>query len=154
MSSSSKVINQLIKKNISISVAESCSGGLISNTIVKQNGVSKIFSYGLVCYSNRSKIKYLSVSKKTLDKFGAVSSYIAEEMINNLYLKEKTAITISTTGIAGPRGGTKKKPVGLVYIGIKFKNKNLIFKRKFTGDRLSVQRKTKNFVFKKIGELI
>ena len=154
MSSSSKVINQLIKRNISISVAESCSGGLISNTIVKHNGVSKIFSYGLVCYSNRSKIKYLSVSKKTLDKFGAVSSNIAEEMINNLYVKEKTAITVSTTGIAGPKGGTKKKPVGLVYIGIKFKNKNLIFRKNFTGDRLSVQRKTKNFVFKKIGELI
>ena len=154
MSSSSKVINQLIKRNISISVAESCSGGLISNTIVKHNGVSKIFSYGLVCYSNRSKIKYLSVSKKTLDKFGAVSSNIAEEMINNLYVKEKTAITVSTTGIAGPQGGTKKKPVGLVYIGIKFKNKNLIFRKNFTGDRLSVQRKTKNFVFKKIGELI
>ncbi len=154
MLSSIKIIKLLIRKNITISVAESCTGGLISNTIVKQNGASKIFSFGLICYSNRSKIKYLSVSKKNLDKFGAVSSNIAEEMINNLYIKEKTAITISTTGIAGPNGGTKKKPVGLVFIGIKFKNKNLIFKKNFTGDRLSIQRKTKNFVFQKIEELI
>tara|TARA_Y100001947_G_scaffold135631_1_gene123450 strand:+ start:484 stop:948 length:465 start_codon:yes stop_codon:yes gene_type:complete len=154
MYSSSKVINKLIKKNISISVAESCSGGLISNTLVKHDGVSKIFSLGLVCYSNFSKIKYLSVSKKTLDKFGAVSSYVAEEMINNLHKKEKTKITVSTTGIAGPRGGTKTKPVGLVYIGIKFNNNNMIFKKIFSGNRLDIQRKTKNFVFKKIQDLI
>ena len=154
MYSSRKVINKLIKKNISISVAESCSGGLISNTLVKHDGVSKIFSLGLVCYSNFSKIKYLSVSKKTLDKFGAVSSYVAEEMINNLHKKEKTKITVSTTGIAGPRGGTKTKPVGLVYIGIKFNNNNMIFKKIFSGNRLDVQRKTKNFVFKKIQDLI
>ena len=154
MYSSSKVINKLIKKNISISVAESCSGGLISNTLVKHDGVSKIFSLGLVCYSNFSKIKYLSVSKKTLDKFGAVSSYVAEEMINNLHKKEKTKITVSTTGIAGPRGGTKTKPVGLVYIGIKFNNNNMIFKKIFSGNRLDIQRKTKNFVFKKIHDLI
>ena len=154
MYSSRKVINKLIKKNISISVAESCSGGLISNTLVKHDGVSKIFSLGLVCYSNFSKIKYLSVSKKTLDKFGAVSSYVAEEMINNLHKKEKTKITVSTTGIAGPRGGTKTKPVGLVYIGIKFNNNNMIFKKIFSGNRLDIQRKTKNFVFKKIHDLI
>ena len=154
MYSSSKVINKLIKKNISISVAESCSGGLISNTLVKHDGVSKIFSLGLVCYSNFSKIKYLSVSKKTLNKFGAVSSYVAEEMINNLHKKEKTKITVSTTGIAGPRGGTKTKPVGLVYIGIKFNNNNMIFKKIFSGNRLDVQRETKNFVFKKIQDLI
>jgi len=154
MYSSRKVINKLIKKNISISVAESCSGGLISNTLVKHDGVSKIFSLGLVCYSNFSKIKYLSVSKKTLDKFGAVSSYVAEEMINNLHKKEKTKITVSTTGIAGPRGGTKTKPVGLVYIGIKFNNNNMIFKKIFSGNRLEIQRKTKNFVFKKIQDLI
>tara|TARA_Y100001970_G_scaffold48440_1_gene61373 strand:- start:1103 stop:1567 length:465 start_codon:yes stop_codon:yes gene_type:complete len=154
MYSSSKIINKLIKKNISISVAESCSGGLISNTLVKHDGVSKIFSLGLVCYSNFSKIKYLSVSKKTLKKFGAVSSYVAEEMINNLHKKEKTKITVSTTGIAGPRGGTKTKPVGLVYIGIKFNNNNMIFKKIFSGNRLEIQRKTKNFVFKKIQDLI
>ena len=154
MYSSRQVIKKLIKKNISISVAESCTGGLISNTIIKQSGVSNIFSFGLVCYSNVSKIKYLSVSKKTLDKFGAVSSNVAEEMIDNLYKKEKTRITISTTGIAGPKGGTKDKPVGLVYVGIKFKNNNMIFKKNFTGNRLLIQRKTKDFIFRKIQELI
>ena len=154
MYSSSKVISRLIKKNISISVAESCSGGLISNTLVKHDGVSKIFSLGLVCYSNLSKIKYLSVSKNTLDKFGSVSSNIAAEMLNNLYNKEKTKITVSTTGIAGPKGGTKKKPVGLVYIGIKYNNNTMIFKKNFSGNRLDIQRKTKDFVFKKIQDLI
>tara|TARA_Y100000591_G_C21462359_1_gene511534 strand:- start:65 stop:529 length:465 start_codon:yes stop_codon:yes gene_type:complete len=154
MSSSNKVISKLINKNISISVAESCTGGLISNTLIKHDGVSKIFSIGLICYSNISKVKYLSVSKKTLKKFGAVSSNVAEEMINNLYKKEKAKITISTTGIAGPGGGSKLKPVGLVYIGIKFNNKNLLFKKNFTGNRLKVQRKTKDFIFKEIDKLI
>ena len=154
MNLSSNTINRLIKKKISISVAESCSGGLISNTLVKHNGVSDIFSFGIVCYSNSSKIKYLSVSKKTLSRFGAVSANVAEEMIDNLYLLEKTKITVSTTGIAGPKGGSYTKPVGLVYIGIKFKRKNYIFKKIFSGKRLDIQRKTKNFTFKKIDELI
>ena len=154
MYSSSKVIKNIIKKNISISVAESCTGGLISNTLVKHDGISKIFSLGIICYSNESKIKYLSISKKTLNKFGAVSSNIAEEMINNLYKKEKTKISISTTGIAGPRGGSKTKPVGLVYIGIKFKNKNYIYKKNFSGSRIEVQRKTRDFIFKKINQLV
>ena len=120
MSLHNKIIKKLIKNNISISVAESCTGGLIASSIVKNDGVSKIFTCGIVCYSNKAKVKYLSISKKILNKFGAVSSTIAEEMLNNLYKKEKTKITISTTGIAGPNGGTKTKPVGLVYIGIKF----------------------------------
>ena len=154
MYSSSKVINKLINKNITISVAESCSGGLISNTIVKHSGASKIFSLGIVCYSNAAKIKYLAISKKTLDKFGAVSPNVAEEMIDNLYKKEKTKITISTTGIAGPKGGTKLKPVGLVYIGIKFNKNKMVFMKNFSGSRLSIQRKTKDFIFKEIQELI
>ncbi len=154
MLSSNIIIKKLIKKNITISVAESCSGGIISNTLVRYNGVSKIFSYGIICYSNESKIKYLSIKKNSLFKFGAVSSVIAEEMINNLYKKEKAKITISTTGIAGPKGGSKNKPVGLVFIGIKFKKKNYVFKKIFSGSRVNIQRKTKNFVFNEIGKLI
>tara|TARA_B100000989_G_scaffold285308_1_gene252884 strand:- start:415 stop:879 length:465 start_codon:yes stop_codon:yes gene_type:complete len=154
MSLVDKIILTLIKKNISISIAESCTGGLISSSITKINGASKIFSCGIISYSNISKFKYLSVSKRTLNKFGAVSSNVATEMIDGLYNMEKSQITISTTGIAGPNGGTKNKPVGLVYVGLKFKNKNYIYKKLFTGSREDIQKKTKNFVFKKIDELI
>ena len=149
-----KIINKLIKKNISISVAESCTGGLIANTITKYSGVSKIFSYGIITYSNKAKSKYLSVSKTNLYKFGAVSKEVAEDMINGLYKNEKTTICISTTGVAGPNGGTKLKPVGLVYIGIKIDNNNYIFKKKYKGKRLEIQRKTKDFIFRKIHQLI
>ena len=154
MSLSNHVIQKLINRNISISVAESCSGGLIANTLVKFSGVSKIFSVGIICYSNKSKNKYLSVSNITLNKYGAVSENVAKEMIDNLYKKEKTKITVSTTGVAGPSGGTKNKPVGLVFIGLKYKNKNYIFKKVFRGSRRVIQRKTKDFVFNKIDQLI
>ena len=149
-----KIIDKLIKENMSISVAESCTGGLIANTITKYNGVSKIFSYGIVSYSNKAKSKYLSVSKTNLSKFGAVSKEVAEDMINGLYKNEKTKICISTTGIAGHNGGTKLKPVGLVYIGIKINNNNYIFKKIYKGKRWDIQRKTRDFIFRKINELI
>ena len=149
-----KIINKLIKKNISISVAESCTGGLILNTITKYSGVSKIFSYGIISYSNKAKSKYLSVSKTNLSKFGAVSKEVAEDMINGLYKNEKTQICISTTGIAGPNGGTKLKPIGLVYIGIKVNKNNYIFKKIYKGKRLDIQRKTRDFIFNKINQLI
>ncbi len=149
-----QVIDKLIKKNISISVAESCTGGLITNTITKYSGVSKIFSYGIISYSNKAKSKYLSVSKTNLSKFGAVSKEVAEEMVKGLYKNEKSQICISTTGIAGPNGGTKLKPVGLVYIAIKINKNNYIFKKIYKGKRLSIQRKTRDFIFRKINELI
>ena len=149
-----KIINKLIKKNISISVAESCTGGLIANTITKNSGVSKIFSFGIITYSNKAKSKYLSVSKTNLSKFGAVSKEVAEDMINGLYKNENTTICISTTGVAGPSGGTKLKPVGLVYIGIKINNNNYIFKKIYKGKRLEIQRKTRDFIFRKINQLI
>ena len=148
-----KIIDKLIKKNISISVAESCTGGLITNTITKYSGVSKIFSYGIITYSNKAKSKYLYVSKTNLSKFGAVSKEVAEDMINGLYKNEKTQICISTTGIAGPNGGTKTKPVGLVYIGIKINKKNYIFKKIYKGKRSEIQRKTRDFIFSKINQL-
>ena len=154
MLSVKKTISKLLKKKYSISVAESCTGGLISKTLTKESGVSKIFSLGLVCYSNETKMKYLSISKRTLEKYGAVSSNVAKEMIEGLYRKEKTDICVSTTGIAGPNGGTKNKPVGLVFIGIKINKKNYIFKKNYRGSRTEIQNKTKNFIFKKINELI
>ena len=148
-----KIIDKLIKKNISIAVAESCTGGLIANTITEHSGVSKIFSYGIISYSNKAKSKYLSVSKTNLSKFGAVSKEVAEDMINGLYKNEKTQICISTTGIAGPNGGTKTKPVGLVYIGIKVNKNNYIFKKIYKGKRSDIQRKTRDFIFRKINKL-
>ena len=154
MSTVNKIINKLIKKNISISIAESCTGGLISHCITRNSGVSKIFSGSIICYSNKAKIKYLSVSRRTLLKFGAVSSNVAKEMIDGLFKNEKTKICISTTGVAGPNGGSKNKPVGLVYIGIKYKNKTIIFKKNYKGSRLDIQRKTKVFIFNKINQLI
>ena len=138
MASIKKIINKLIKKNISISVAESCTGGLIANTITKYSGVSKIFSSGIIAYSNKAKSKYLSVAETDLSKFGAVSKEVAEEMINGLYKNEKTQICISTTGIAGPNGGTKEKPVGLVFIGVKKGNKILVIKNLFGKKKRSI----------------
>ena len=143
MSTLDKKIVKLIKKNISISIAESCTGGLIASSITKINGASKIFSCGIVSYSNDTKVKYLSVSKKTLRKFGAVSSNVATEMLDGLYKKEKTKITISTTGIAGPNGGSKKKPVGLVYIGIRVGKKVVVNEHNFKNKgRISIQKQT------------
>ena len=154
MYTSKKITRKLIKNNISISVAESCTGGLVANTFLKNSGISKIFSCGIISYSNTSNIKYLGVSKKTLLKYGAVSSNVALEMINGLSKRERSKICISTTGIAGPNGGSKEKPVGLVYIGIKIKKEKYIFKKKYKGNRIEIQRKTKDFIFKKIGDLI
>ena len=154
MLTTKNIIQKLINKKISISVAESCTGGLISHSITKLSGASSIFKSGIVCYSNDSKIKYLSVSKSILKKHGAVSSKVAEEMINGLFKKERTEICVSTTGIAGPKGGSKNKPVGLIFIGIKFKKNKLIFKKFFTGTRFEIQKKTNEFIFKKLNELI
>ena len=154
MSTINKLIAKLVKKKLTISTAESCTGGLVAYSIIKNSGVSKIFTGSIICYSNSAKIKYLSVSKKTLSKYGAVSRNVANEMIDGLYKNEKTKICVSTTGVAGPNGGTKYKPVGLVYVGIRLKKKKYIFKKNYKGTRLQIQNKTKNFIFNKIDQLI
>lgn len=119
MNKSFKIIRILIKKRITISTVESCTGGLLAALITSVNGSSKIFKFGLITYSNSEKIKRLNVSKKTLNKYGAVSRECCNEMLNGLSKMSNTNIKIAITGIAGPKGGTKKKPVGLVFIGIK-----------------------------------
>ena len=116
---SQNVVNLLKKKNLKISFAESCTGGLLSSTITSINGSSKVFTLGLVTYSNQAKIKVLKVPKKILVKHGAVSNETCLSMVKQLSKISKTSISVSITGIAGPKGGTKQKPVGLVYIGIK-----------------------------------
>ena len=137
------LIKLLIRKKIKISVVESCTGGLLASAITSISGASKIFSLGLVTYSNQAKIKILRVNKKIIKRFGAVSYECCYSMVNNLSRISKTNINVSITGIAGPRGGTKKKPVGLVYIGLKKGNKIQIIKCLFKSKkRSSIQKAT------------
>ena len=132
-----KNLTTRLKKNkIKVAIAESCTGGLISYNLTKIPGASKFFMVGIVSYSNISKLDLLKVRQKTLTKYGAVSAEICKEMCNNLLKISKTNIAISITGIAGPDGGTKKKPIGLVYVGICSKNKFEIKKFNF-GKKLS-----------------
>ena len=125
---SQKVYRLLSKKKLKISFAESCTGGLLASTITSISGSSKIFSLGLVTYSNKSKIDILKVPRKIIMKYGAVSYETCLSMVKNLNILSKTNISVSITGIAGPKGGTNDKPVGLVYIGIK-KGKKMLIKK-------------------------
>ena len=137
------LIKLFIRKKIKISVADSCTGGLLASAITSISGASKIFNLGLVTYSNQAKIKILKVNKKIIKKYGAVSHECCYAMVNNLSKISKANINVSITGIAGPRGGTKKKPVGLVYIGVKKGGKieinKFLFKNK---KRSSIQKAT------------
>ena len=125
------------EKPLTISTAESCTGGMIASKLIEVPGISENFVEGIVSYSNEAKIKRLKVKKETLEKYGAVSEEVAREMLAGL----KTDIGISTTGIAGPDGGTKNKPVGLVYIGIKVKDEVKIFRRELKGDRNKIRQR-------------
>ena len=131
---SKKIVNKLIRKKLTISTAESCTGGLLSSTITSIAGSSKTFDLGLVPYSNKSKINILKVSKNTIKKYGSVSKQVCLSMVENVCKLTKSNISLSITGIAGPSGGTKNKPVGLVYVGIKkdgkIKVKKYLFKNK------------------------
>ena len=148
-----KNLTTKLKKNkIKVAVAESCTGGLISYNLTKIPGASKYFMMGIVSYSNISKRDLLKVRQKTLTKYGAVSAEICKEMCNNLLKISKTNIAISVTGIAGPDGGTKKKPIGLVYVGICSKNKFEIKKFNF-GKKLS-RINIQNLTLKKTIKLI
>ena len=126
-----KIVNFLIKKKLTISTAESCTGGLLSSAITSVNGSSKVFKLGLITYSNQSKIKVLKVLKNIIRKYGAVSEQVCFTMVKNLSKISKTNISLSITGIAGPGGGTKIKPVGLVYVGIKKGNRTKVKKYLF-----------------------
>ena len=114
-----KIVKILKNKKLRISFAESCTGGMLSSSITSISGSSKVFNLGLVAYSNEAKIKFLKVPKKIIKKYGAVSEQVCKIMVRNVAKIGKTNMSISVTGIAGPSGGTGKKPVGLVYVGIK-----------------------------------
>ena len=142
---SQKVVKILKKKRLKVSFAESCTGGLLSSTITSISGSSKVFTIGLVTYSNQSKINLLKVPKNIIRKHGAVSYETCLAMVKNLSKISKTNLSVSITGIAGPKGGTKKKPVGLVFIGIKKSNKSLVRKYLFKNKkRTSIQRAAVN----------
>ena len=138
-----KIVKLLSKKKLTVSFAESCTGGLLASSITSVSGSSKVFSMGLVTYSNKAKTKLLKVTKKTISKYGAVSYETCLAMVKNLSKISKSNISISITGIAGPNGGTKEKPVGLVYIGIKKGSKTIIKKNLFKNKkRISIQKTT------------
>ena len=142
---SKKIVNKLLKKKLTISAAESCTGGLLSSTITSVSGSSKIFNLCLITYSNQSKIKVLHVPKKIIKKYGSVSEQVCLSMVKNLNAISKTNISVSITGIAGPSGGTKIKPVGLVYVGIKKNNKISVKKYLFKNKgRSYIQRSAVN----------
>ena len=133
-----KLHKKLIKKKISISVAESCTGGLLSSKLTKLSGSSKYFRMGLITYSNNAKINILKVKKNIIDNHGSVSQECCKSMVENLSKLSKSKINVSITGIAGPKGGVKNKPVGLVFIGIKQGNKIFIIKNLFGKKKRSI----------------
>ena len=150
-----KLVKKLIKKKLKISFAESCTGGMLSSAITSVSGSSKIFNLGLITYSNKAKIDILKVPKKIINKYGAVSNECCREMVQNLSNISKSKINISITGIAGPGGASKDKPVGLVYIGIKKGNKILIKENRFKNkNRFSIQKNTVRVTIKIINEII
>ena len=151
-----KIIKKLITRKITISVAESCTGGLIASEIISIPNSSKIFNLGLITYSNKSKEKILNIKKKNLIKYGAVSPQVCKEMVENLYKLTKSKVCISTTGIAGPSGGSALKPVGLIYVGLKYGKISKIFMFNFMKKlpRNKIQKLTVNKVINLLDKLI
>ena len=146
---------KLIKKKLTISVAESCTGGLLAHNLTKLANSSKYFHMGLITYSNQAKIKILKVNENIIKKYGAVSKECCKSMVQNLTKISKSKINVSITGIAGPGGSSKNKPVGLVYIGIKKGKTVLIDKNKFKSkNRNSIQKSTVQKLIKIILNLI
>ena len=137
------LVKILIKKKLKIAFAESCTGGLLASSITSISGASKIFNLGLITYSNQAKIKFLKVNKNIIKKYGAVSHECCLAMVKNLSKISKANINVSITGIAGPKGGSKQKPVGLVYIGIRVGKKVVVNKCNFKNKgRLFIQKQT------------
>ena len=150
-----KLVKKLDEKKLKISFAESCTGGLLSSSITSISGSSKVFGLGLITYSNEAKINILKVPKKIITEYGAVSKECCLSMAKNLSKISKANISVSITGVAGPNGGTKLKPVGLVYIGIKKGNKIIVKKILFKSKkRISIQKATVNSSLKLVNKII
>ena len=149
------LVEKLTKKKLKISFAESCTGGMLASSITSISGASKVFDLGLITYSNQAKIKILKVNENIIKNHGAVSAECCKAMVVNLSKISKANINVSITGIAGPKGGTKNKPVGLVYIGIKKGNKIKIIKNIFKSkSRKSIQKAAVNKFYKVINSMI
>ena len=138
-----KIVSLLKRKKLKIALAESCTGGMLSSSITSINGSSKVFTMGLVAYSNQAKVNILKVPHKIIKKYGAVSVQCCVAMVNNLSKISQSKVCVSITGIAGPKGGSKKKPVGLVYIGVKIGKKVIVNKCNFKNKgRIFIQKQT------------
>ena len=138
-----KIVQKLIKKKLKVSFVESCTGGMLSSAITSISGSSKVFHLGLITYSNKAKIDILKVPKRIISQYGAVSKECCLSMVKNLSKISKANISVSITGIAGPKGGTKLKPIGLVYIAIKKGNKIIIKENIFKSkNRIMIQKAT------------
>ncbi|QSX08611.1 competence/damage-inducible protein A [Alkalibacter rhizosphaerae] len=148
------VASMLMEKDCSISVAESCTGGLIAAKLTEIPGISSIFHSGIVCYSNASKSDYLGVKEETLEKYGAVSRECAMEMLAGLLKNNKTKIAVATTGIAGPGGGSEEKPVGLVFVGIAYKGKMEVHEVRLHGNRQQIQERSANMAFNMVRKML
>ena len=145
-----RIIQKFTSEKITLAIAESCTGGYISHMITNISGASKVFERGIICYSNQSKIQLLNVDSEIIEKYGAVSESVANQLAFNIRVLSNTDIGIGITGIAGPTGGTKEKPVGLVYIGVSTPEKTEVHSFEFKADRITF----KNIVLGKIIEFL
>ena len=155
MNLNQKIVSLLKKKKLKLAVAESCTGGMLSSAITSVSGSSKVFSMGLVTYSNQAKTSILKIPKQIINKKGAVSVQCCLTMVNNLSKISKSKVCISITGIAGPKGGSKQKPVGLVYIGVKIGKKVIVNKCNFKNNgRTFIQKQTVKKALNLLGNLV
>ena len=155
MSLNKKIILLIKRKRMKLAIAESCTGGMLSSAITSVSGSSKVFSMGLVTYSNQAKTSILKVPQKIIKKYGAVSVQCCLAMVNNLSKISKSKVCASITGIAGPKGGSKQKPVGLVYIGIKVGKKVVVNKCNFKNKgRIFIQKQTVKKTLNLLAQLI
>ncbi|MFH1231274.1 MAG: CinA family protein [Planctomycetota bacterium] len=149
-----RIASLLLKKRLTLSVAESCTGGLICHKLTTTPGISASLKEGIVCYSNTSKMKRLGIPIKTIAKYGAVSPQICHLMAKNIVKSERSDLGLAVTGIAGPSGGTPSKPAGLIYIGISFRGKISVKKYNLRGKRTSIQEKSANEALRLLEQVI
>ena len=150
----SRIIENLSSMNMKLAVAESCTGGYVSNMFTNISGASKVFERGIVCYSNQAKIDLVNVDPRIIEKYGAVSINVVKQLAYNVRLLSNVDIGIGISGIAGPTGGTLEKPVGLVFIGISTEKEIYINKYNFETDRINFKKRVLEKVIQKLEELL